>query len=70
MEYTLVPPGEYGLRRRCGLMSNYFEHMLLLLLDDPLRLRSIALTCSASLPARDDVFRLDAHTYPALANCA
>ena len=33
---TLVPPRKYDrttrLRRRCGLMSNYFEHLLLLLL--------------------------------------
>jgi len=30
-----VPPGEYDravhVRRRCGLMSNYFDHLLLLL---------------------------------------
>jgi len=29
---TLAPPGEYDwtvrLRRRCGLMSNYFDHLL------------------------------------------
>ena len=33
---TLAPPGEYDrtvqLRRRCGFMSNYFDHLLLLLL--------------------------------------
>jgi len=33
---TLVPPGEYDwtghVRRRYGLMSNYFDHLLLLLL--------------------------------------
>ena len=32
-EGTLAPPGEYNwtvhLRRRCGLMSNYFDHLLL-----------------------------------------
>jgi len=31
-EGTLAPPGEYDwtvrLRRRCGLMSNYFDHLL------------------------------------------
>jgi len=30
MRRTLAPPGEYdwtvGMRRRCGLMSNYFDH--------------------------------------------
>jgi len=34
MGCTLAPPGEYywtvRLRRRCGLMSNYFDHLLLL----------------------------------------
>ena len=34
-EGTLAPPGEYNwtirLRRWCGLMSNYFDHLLLLL---------------------------------------
>jgi len=33
MECTLAPPGEYDwtvrVRRRCGLMSNYFDHLLL-----------------------------------------
>ena len=33
MGHTLVPPGEYDwtvrVRRRCGLMSNYFDHLLL-----------------------------------------
>jgi len=32
---TLAPPGEYGwtvrVRRRCGLMSNYFDQLLSLL---------------------------------------
>jgi len=32
MGCTLAPPGEYywtvRLRRRCGLMSNYFDHLL------------------------------------------
>jgi len=39
-EGTLAPPGEYDLTtrllRRCGLMSNYFDHLLslwLLLLE-------------------------------------
>jgi len=36
MGCTLTPPGEYNwtihVRRRCGLMSNYFDHLLLLLL--------------------------------------
>jgi len=31
-EVTLAPPGDYDwtvrLRRRCGLMSNYFDHLL------------------------------------------
>jgi len=29
MECTLAPPGEYdwSVRRRCGLMSNYFDHL-------------------------------------------
>jgi len=31
---TLAPPGEYEwavhMRRRCGLVSNYFDHLLLL----------------------------------------
>jgi len=34
MRCTLAPPGEYDwtvhVRRRCGLMSNYFDHLLLL----------------------------------------
>ena len=33
MACTLAPPGEYDwtvrVRRRCGLMSNYFDHLLL-----------------------------------------
>jgi len=33
-EGTLAPPGEYDwivrLRRRCGLMSRYFDHLLLM----------------------------------------
>jgi len=36
MGCTLTPPGEYDwtidVRWRCGLMSNYFDHLLLLLL--------------------------------------
>jgi len=35
MRCTLAPPGEYDwtvhVRWRCGLMSNYFDHLLLLL---------------------------------------
>ena len=38
---TLAPPGECDgtvrVRRRCGLMSNYFDHLLLLLLARPHR---------------------------------
>jgi len=34
MGCTLAPPGEYNLtvhvRQRCGLMTNYFDHLLLL----------------------------------------
>jgi len=33
MRCTLAPPGEYywivRLRRRCGLMSNYFDHLFM-----------------------------------------
>jgi len=33
MRCTLAPPGEYywtvHLRRRCSLMSNYFDHLLI-----------------------------------------
>jgi len=36
MGCTLAPPGEYDLtvrvRRRCGLMSNYFDHLFYLFL--------------------------------------
>jgi len=35
-EGTLAPPGEYDwtvcLRRRCGLMSNYFDHKLVIII--------------------------------------
>jgi len=24
----MAPPGEYRVRWRCGLMSNYFDHLL------------------------------------------
>jgi len=34
MGCTLAPPGEYDstvcMRRRCGFMSNYFDHLLFL----------------------------------------
>jgi len=31
LEGTLAPPGECDcLQRQCGLMSNYFDHLLLL----------------------------------------
>jgi len=39
-EGTLAPPGEYDwtipLRRRCGLISNYFDHLLFKLHRDVL----------------------------------
>jgi len=39
MGCTLAPPGEYdwaiGVWRRCGLMSNYFDHLLVLIFTLP-----------------------------------
>ena len=61
-EGTLAPPGEYDftvrLRQQCVLMSDYFDHLLLLLLLSVLHAGNPPCRVLASLLHRRDVRRL------------